>query len=74
MTNLVRLNVGPRAPSDLSAQLREIADAIDRGEVTALVASMVRGNEFSFVYGASIRDSLELATILQSRCIERYRE
>ena len=74
MTNLVLLDVGPRAPSGLSAQLREVADAVDRGEVTALVAGMVRGNEFSFVYGASIRASLELATILQARCIDRYKE
>lgn len=74
MSNLVRLDVGPKAPADLSAQLREIADAIDRGEVTALVASMVRGNDFSFVYGASIRDGLELSTLLHHRCVERYKE
>ncbi|HEU4344770.1 MAG TPA: hypothetical protein VFU31_24745 [Candidatus Binatia bacterium] len=64
----------PKAPADLSAQLREIADAVDRGEVTALVAAMTRGKEFSFVYGASIRDGLELATLLQHRSVERYKE
>lgn len=72
MTNLVRLDVGPKAPSDLSKTLREIADAIDRGEVTALVAGLVRGNEFEWVYGASIKDGLELATLLTARCLKRY--
>lgn len=70
----ISLNAGPKAPPDLSREVREIADAIDRGEVTALVAALVRGSEFSFVHGASIRDCLELATLLQARCIERYRE
>lgn len=74
MADLVCLDVGPRAPSDLSASLREVADAIDRGEVTSLVAAMVRGGEFSFVYGAGVRDGLELATLLQARSLERYRE
>ena len=73
MADLIRLNAGPRAPADLSKQLRDLADAIDRGEITALVAAMVRGQEFEFVYGASIRDGMELATLLQARSIERYR-
>lgn len=72
MTNLVRLDVGPKAPSDLSKQLREIADAIDRGEITALVAGLVRSNGYDFVYGASYKDCLEIASLLQYRCLKRY--
>lgn len=74
MSNLVALNAGPRAPADLPEKLRALADAVERGECTAAVAASVKGGSFEFIYGASIRDSLELATILQARCIERYRE
>jgi hypothetical protein len=72
MSNIVLLDAGPKAPSDLSRQLRDIADAVDRGEVTGLVAGYFSGNEFEFLYGASIRGCLELATILQYRCIRKY--
>lgn len=72
MADLVRLDVGPKAPADLSRQLREIADAIDRGEITALVAGLVRTSGYDFVYGASYRDCLELAALLQYRCLRRY--
>lgn len=74
MTNLVALKAGPKAPPDLADQFRRLADAIERGEVTAAVVACIKGGEFEFVYGASIRDCLELATIMQARCIERYRE
>ena len=74
MSNLVVLDSRPKAPKDLAAELRKAADAVDRGEITALVAAYKEGTEFVFIYGASIRDCLEFATILQHRCIERYRE
>lgn len=73
MTNLVRLDVGPKAPADLSRNLRDIADAIDRGEVTALVAGLVYNGGYEFVYGASYSACLELATLLQHRCIEKFK-
>ena len=66
------LKAGPKAPATLAADLRRIADQVERDEVTALVAAMVRGNEYEFVYGASVRDSLELSTLLQYRCLRRY--
>lgn len=70
--NLVKLNAGPKAPEDLSRILRELADAVDRGEITALVAAYTHGSEFKIQHSASIRDGLELATLLQSKCLKRY--
>lgn len=72
MTNIVRLEAGPKAPSDLSRILRELADAVDRGEITALVAAYTQGNIFQMQYSASVRDGLELATLLQHHCLKRY--
>jgi hypothetical protein len=73
MADLIALNAGPKAPSGLSAELRSLADAIDRGEVTSVVAAYVNGGHFDFVYGASLSSGLELATLLQHRCIERFK-
>lgn len=72
--NLVKLDAGPKAPSDLSRILRELADAVDRGEITALVAAYTQGTDFKIQHSASIREGLELATILQSRCLKRYEQ
>lgn len=72
MTNLVKLNAGPKAPDDLSRILRELADAVDCGEITSLVAGYVKGEKYEFQHSASVKDGLELATLLQYRCIKRY--
>ncbi len=65
------IDAGPRAPADLSERLREIADAVDRGEIVAAVIATA-GKEFEFHFSGSLRECLELATLLQSRSVERY--
>lgn len=65
------LEVGPKAPSDLSAHLRSVADAVDRGEIVAAVLATM-GKEYEFHYGGSLSQCLELATLLQHRCAERF--
>lgn len=71
MSDLRVLDSGPRAPASLAADLRAIADAVDRKEVVALVAAYM-GKDYTFLYGASVRDGLELATLLQNKCLQRY--
>ena len=66
------LDVGPKAPADLSAHLRSVADAVDRGEVTAVVIATL-GKEYEFHHGGSLSKCLELATLLQWRCLERFK-
>ena len=70
--NIVRLDSGPRAPDDLAAKLRELADAVDRREVTALEAAYTRGDQYEFLHSASINEGMILATLLHSRCLKRY--
>ena len=71
---LIEGNFGRQAPSDLSAQLREIADAVDAGEVTGLVAAFVDNDEYSFLFGASLSEAIVLTTLLQSRNVGRMME
>ena len=73
MTNLISIDTGARAPDDLPEKLRALADAVERREVTALVAAYVRADSFEFLHSASVREGMELATLLHSRCLERYR-
>ena len=40
---------GLRAPEGLSAELRRMADAADRGELTELVACYTEGDDFCFI-------------------------
>ena len=74
MSNLVAIDAGPKPPSDLSQRLREYADAVDRGEIVDFVASYVQNGEYRFMYGASLRECLVMATLLQANCVERYRQ
>ena len=69
---VVEAKFGSQAPDDLSVKLRAVADAIDRGEVTALVAGMVRGNEFEFIHGTGVSKGMELATLLHASALRRY--
>lgn len=75
MTNVFELvKAGPRAPGDLSARLRELADAADRGEVIDLIAAYTHNGNYCFLYGAGLSDSIVLSAMLQTNCIDRMRK
>ena len=71
--NIVSLNAGPKPPSDLSKTLREIADAVDRGEVTDFVGAYTNADTYRFVYGTSLSHSLVLVRLLDYECVERFK-
>ena len=64
---------GNRAPSDLSNVLREMADAVDRGEITGLVAAYVHNDEYLFTYGTSMSQAVVLSSMLQDQSIQRMK-
>jgi hypothetical protein len=64
---------GNRAPSDLSNVLREMADAVDRGEITGLVAAYVHNDEYLFTYGTSMTQAVVLSSMLQDQSIQRMK-
>jgi hypothetical protein len=71
--NIVNVAFGPRAPGDLSQRLREIADAVDRGEVTSLVGAYVEAGDYCFLFGASISDGLILSTLMHDRALGQFK-
>lgn len=64
---------GNRAPSDLADVLREMADAVDRGKITALVAAYVQDDEYLFTYGTSMTQAVVLSSMLQDQSLQRMK-
>ncbi len=73
MSNVFAVKPPSRLPADCAKVLREIADRMDRGEVTEFVAAMVSSEYYEFVYPSSPSDSLLLSTLLQAQCLDKMR-
>jgi hypothetical protein len=63
---------GKKAAANLSADLRELADAVDRGEIVDLCAAYIQNDNYAMLYAASNRVCLELSTLLQRSCEDKY--
>jgi hypothetical protein len=71
---LTLLNAPQKAlPADLPQALRNLASRVECGEVTEMVIAYVAGDEYEYMFPSSLTESLLLATLLQARCIDRYR-
>lgn len=64
----------PRLPLGLADDLRELARKVESGELTEFVAAYVVNENYEMMFGSSLGDSLVLSTLLQSRCIDRFKE
>jgi alkanesulfonate monooxygenase SsuD/methylene tetrahydromethanopterin reductase-like flavin-dependent oxidoreductase (luciferase family) len=64
---------GKQAPSDLSQRLRELADEVDEGLITGMIVGFVHEGNYSFLWGASLSESLILAALLQQTSIDNMR-
>jgi hypothetical protein len=73
MTNLIVHNFSPTASKDLSKILRETADAVDAGKIVSLVMAHDMEGEYNLHWSASLVSSLVLASLLQSRAVERFK-
>lgn len=73
-SNIVPVKFGPRGDPDLPATLRELADAVERGEVNEMVFAYVRDEQYCTEYSASLQDALVLATLLHTTAIDRFRK
>lgn len=62
-----------KLPADTAAALRLLADQIDSGLVTSIVIAAVAGDTYEFHMPSSLHDSLVLASLLQTRCLEGFR-
>lgn len=59
----------PKAPSDLAANLRQLADQVDAGEVEGVILAFVRNGEYMLEFGTSIAESIILARLLDAAAI-----
>jgi hypothetical protein len=71
--NLIPIQFGKRAPDDLPGILREMADAAERGEITAMVMASVRNDVYEISMSASLQESLVLATLLHTRAVDKFK-
>jgi len=71
MNNIKEVKFGKRAASDLSSELRKLADLADQGIITSLVAAFTENEEYSFIFSSSLSDAIVLTTLLQHKNVER---
>jgi hypothetical protein len=67
---------GKRAPADLAARLREIADAVDQGEIGDFIAIYTQGKDgdYTFVWATSLFDAVGLSAMLHADALRKMRE
>lgn len=70
---IVALNPGPRCAPDLPGILRDLADSIERGDVTGMVFAYIDRGDYITSNSASLSESLVLATLLQAAMLEKFR-
>lgn len=71
--NVVTPVFGRKAPADLSKNLRELADAVDAGEIECMVIAYIHNDEYRFQHAASYKDSVVLTALLQDLNLRRMR-
>lgn len=64
---------GKQPMQGLAAELRSLADAVDRGEIEDCVAMATGPDRNVFVWGASLWDSVGLTALLHHYSIDRMR-
>ena len=73
MSNITTLKTLPLLPADLPRRLREMADDVESGRVTAMVVAYVFDGSYEYLWPSSLNDSLIISTLAQARAIDRYR-
>jgi hypothetical protein len=70
---IISLPTGKKTPDDLPKNLRDLADAAERGEVESLICACIKDDEFQFMHAASYKDAVVLAALMQDLNIRRMR-
>ena len=70
---LVEGKFGRKACTDLLDRLDAIREGVKEGRIVEFVCAYVEDNEYSTVVGASIKDSLVLATILKMNVEDQFK-
>lgn len=71
---LIDVKFGKQAPDGLASDLRELADAVDRGELNELIGCYILDGEFNYLWAASLGQSVLLSDLLHAQAISRMRQ
>ncbi len=64
---------GVQPPKGLAQNLRDMADAADRGDLTEIAAVTVQDGNYVFTWGTSLIHGIALTAMLHSQAIDRMR-
>ena len=72
---VITATFGPKPPDGLAADLRALADQVDRGEVTECVAMWVDNttSEYTYMWGASVFNAIALSAMLHAQALHNAR-
>lgn len=71
--NVIEGGFGRHAPADLADELRELADAVDIGDISGMIVAYVRNGEYLFTFATSLSEAVLLAALMQQQSIDRMR-
>ena len=74
MSTVTVLKIPPRMPDDMPGLLRELADHIESGRITAMVVGFCRDDCYEFLWPSSIVDSFLISSMLQASALDKLRE
>lgn len=72
-SNIKAVKFGKQPVPGLAADLRRMADAVDRGEITDLVVIFVENDCYCYLWAASLFDSVGLTAMGHQQAIDRMR-
>lgn len=67
------VSIAPKAPAGLAKALRDLADKVDRHEVTDVIAAFLDNDNYEFWYDASKINCIAMSAMLHTNCIDRMR-
>ena len=73
MGKITQLKQMSKLPADLPGRLRQMADDVEAGSVTAMVVGYVCDDKYEFMWPSSLIESLTIATLLQASALDRFR-
>ena len=74
MSTITALPTRSPLPPDLPGRLRRMADDVEAGRVTALIAGYVCDGSYEFLWPSSLTESLTIATLAQACALDRMRQ
>jgi hypothetical protein len=73
VNKITQLKPVPALPPDLPGRLRQMADDVEAGRVTAMVVGYVCEDSYEFLWPSSLTESLTITALLQASALDRFR-